>query len=1324
MEPKKVMSAISAMPSAIFLQDQVAILKAHQGQECDAKTILQLQQLCSAIQTAARLLLRALSPPAALIARVTTLLEQLSNLTTELHRDGGIEVRDNSEVWRDLGCSFEDLVSSILKCLDLWLEKRLGELHTHLSDIKNAVKNLRTEILSKFICKDELYSLVLTAVRRISGGVQKIQCWMLFMPDQSKEILSIWMMQLYAVILMLPQATVVLAHCHCTNERNAKILNKSCASLLVVLKRLEEIMDEIRSTTSLKCVNGNKKYDENSQGGFLKAVDEVLELLSQTSLRPDDQNVQPEQQNTEVDEVLNRCSKEQEFSRHPKISDGNSIDAHRVDLKKNSPSKCVLDNSTPLSQRVKGPLEEILRHVISIAYCSSQDDSKIIMSQGEKLLSCLKKLVDVESSNLHISKQDFAATDGYELDFMMACEDLSECVEKLEQTANTCLIRCYVRSFASVTEPFNKLISSYRAESDSCKSRDASSSRSLPHLQECVADLDEHIDKIFQIVAFAAASSTDKSRSSTVRHCLLSLEWLESELVTFVLQQHAHPQTKDDSDTWCSKQHIGMLTKHWTEAALVLQRCLDASLDPAAFVMVTQSEVHAAWWEVKQNLYSQDVAIVHEPVRRVLNLVKRVVVDMDAADGFLNDLQKEQFSKARQELNRSMTSVLGAPENLRLRRSLLKRVQLTLTLLTRLSSSLHSSTLRQNSALQQHVMHPNLDAAKSNYAAEKRKITVSKTVSTEHAPSDWLFSSDIANIPRDVATPFQNSSLSGKIPVTSRTPCVNLTDEASCCGKDITEDATSAVNSNPTPKLNSESSVAKTNGNIKSYLNSEENIEDVHFAYENSDNKTTCGDERKNSCVVSSVRDALSPPTPNFWCNVENGSVDSMCDDTTFDLTRLLAANPQDASVRSSIRASVRSRLLKGLRGASGRGLSPRVKGINVDLTGFLSPASKSTVANGGVRCQPSQLPPLPARTARRIETNNKPHVEDPNSLPPVGDCVSVIEELSKAQVDVDEEHHPAEEEQGLVTTSLVQELTGLLENLTSLASSFTSCSPACDDDGISASKPARQNATQESSEVQSIQTSSNKSTAIIDDTSLGYILETFEKSDQATKLVNELPKDGSEVLRGIKLHGISFSPKFPDIESKDSGEISFDISHPLPTDSKNLTGNSAVWENFTLIVDDETTQQRRMLKFVDKFMSTNQVVASLIQEVDEEFSGERNLQHHSKKSNDESKSTITAFVETSSKSKCIEKIHHANSDCDTKQTCQGTSSVSTASQETSAVTASQVSYSMNGIASFKSSVASVATPDSVAIDSPQRMFDIQTLRSKLAKLRYKFSRY
>jgi hypothetical protein len=140
--------------------------------------------------------------------------------------------------------------------------------------------------------------------------------------------------------------------------------------------------------------------------------------------------------------------------------------------------------------------------------------------------------------------------------------------------------------------------------------------------------------------------------------------------------------------------------------------------------------------------------------------------------------------------------------------------------------------------------------------------------------------------------------------------------------------------------------------------------------------------------------------------------------------------------------------------------------------------------------------------------------------------------------------------------------------------------------------------------------------------------------------------------------------------------------------------------------------------------MSTNQVVASLIQEVDEEFSGERNLQFHSIKSNDESKGGITAFVETSSKSKCIEKVHNANSDCYTEQTCQGTSSVSTAGQETSAVTSSPVTYSITGIASFKSSVASVATPDSVAIDSPLRMFDIQTLRSKLAKLKYKFRRH
>lgn len=63
------------------------------------------------------------------------------------------------------------------------------------------------------------------------------------------------------------------------------------------------------------------------------------------------------------------------------------------------------------------------------------------------MLSHLKKLVSVES----------ASEEGSEVELSIARETLAECVERLEQRANTALIQCYVRTFTDVRKPLHTL---------------------------------------------------------------------------------------------------------------------------------------------------------------------------------------------------------------------------------------------------------------------------------------------------------------------------------------------------------------------------------------------------------------------------------------------------------------------------------------------------------------------------------------------------------------------------------------------------------------------------------------------------------------------------------------------------------------------------------------------------------------------------------------------------------------------------------------------------------------------------------------------------
>ncbi|XP_064095425.1 uncharacterized protein LOC135207535 [Macrobrachium nipponense] len=372
---------------------------------------------------------------------------------------------------------------------------------------------------------------------------------------------------------------------------------------------------------------------------------------------------------------------------------------------------------TSLSEEVKSLLEEVLRHGVAVAYCSCPDDNRAIMSMCENVLKQLKNLVGIERLESHD-----------EVDFNVAKEMLADAVESLEQKVNTALIRQIVKTFAVPLSPLQALLKVLEPNQEVISSKG---------LEDLIADFDLRVDHIFQVGGFAAACTSDNLRVRHIRNSLLTLEWLESCLIPSIVSahndRHLHAQA-----------HAHMLAKHWSMAVERLCNTLDEIMDPSAFSLVTKQEVHQSWALLKEQLYTHDMSWISQHVENVIALSSRVLM-LHQLDSFLTDRQEEDLQMAISEVKKSLGLVIESPKDLSRHRSLIKRVQLTLTLLSRLANSLNEENLQ---------FMEEFSYTETNKAARKAVPTKLSETDKRH-----LVTSNIEDIPVDVATPFTARSV-------------------------------------------------------------------------------------------------------------------------------------------------------------------------------------------------------------------------------------------------------------------------------------------------------------------------------------------------------------------------------------------------------------------------------------------------------------------------------------------------------------------------------------------------------------------------------------
>ncbi|XP_063611857.1 uncharacterized protein LOC134785444 [Penaeus indicus] len=953
------------------IANQVVELKTRQGIVCDASTVMNLLKQCQALESSCALLATRLSAYA-LAHRDDMLTTEAKKLKTQLEKiavsltDVTRDLHRGDVGVRDNEDVWADIVEDTEQLLSILTEALLAWDKAQIRRISKAVTFLQ-QALSRL---HETRS-----IQRLPEDFQEVVAAV-------GELLSLVEVRCGDLYRRAQRETVRLLSlqlCH-----TMPLLASACAATVtnplskhvkmsreLVSGRLQTLLGDLNSQLGL----GDQEYDLEEPGAFIACVDKTLEML-----------IGSQEKCSEASEPVG-----------------------------------------PLSNRVKPLLEEVLRHAIAVAYCSVQDDNKLIMAMCENVLKQLKILVSLEREGTPDS-----------VDVQISCDILADCVELLEQKVNTALIRLIATTFATPLAPLQSMTAMLTSEKDGqCRDQNA--------LDPLVADFDLHVDRIFQIGGFATACTSDIARVRIIRDSLQTLEWLEGCLVPAIVTAYTDPHPN-------AYGHALMLVKHWMASVTQLQECLDLIMDPSAFSLVTKQEVHRIWAGLKEKLYTQDVTWIKKQVDSVVNYATRLL-SLHQRDNFLTHFQAVDLQVAVNEVKSSMASLSATPTDLSRHRSMIKRVQLTLTLLSRLASSLNEDNLNPEDDL-------NEFNGRQNSGAQNKVPKLSATQKQQ------LLTSDIRDIPVDVATP------------ASRTKSRRATDS-------------------PQPSTSSDqNSHQQQQKPLTRFSKSMSRLGEV---------RARAGGSNMSGHHSRSMQ-AIASET--LGC------------DTSIDITKFLSRST------NTLPPSARS---------SRRNFSLKVKEINLDIDGAINKATlpPHPSGNSGVAEDGRRDPKNKGAGSSSFKTSPLKGQQNTTALREVSDLISQEDTVS---------HN--------THRSIGDEISGILENLTSLAGSMSAL--AAPSSPPSAGKKRK------------------------------CTWEHFGGDKEN--------RGSTTSLHGIKLQNASFNPQFPEIRSSESSEVIFDEKTAQPTqeETPRKSGGGfldlSIWKDFTAILEKKTPMKSNYLNFSNNF--------------------------------------------------------------------------------------------------------------------------------------------
>nr|XP_053650232.1 uncharacterized protein LOC128700801 [Cherax quadricarinatus] len=582
------------------IANQVLELRNRQGVVCDATTVLKLLKQCQDLETSCALLVSRLALYAK-SCRDDVLLDEIKRIKIQLDKvtdsltDATRDLHRGDVGVRDNEDVWAGIVEDTEQLLSTLTEALLAWDRAQLRKVTRALTHLQ-QCLHRLEQTSSIQHLPDKFQLVVSGSVDllnllEVRCGDLYRRAQ-RERVRLLALQLCHTLTLLASTSVATI----TQPLSKHIK----ASHELISNRLQVLLTDLQYHVGL----GDADYDMEEAGSFTASVDKVLELL----LESQDKSIRSTGKGTQ-----------------------------------------------PLSEHVKPLLEEVLRHGIAVAYCSSPDDNHIIMSMCENVLKELKIVVSLERNG-----------EPDAVDVQISCDILADSVELLEQKINTALIRLITKNFADPMTPIQSLMNMLSPEENT-------TDRST--LDSCIADFDLHVDSIFQIGGFATSCTSD----------------ITSKILYYATE------------------------------------------------IVTKQEVHQIWAELKEQLYTQDITWIQKQVSRVVNLTSRILTLHEKND-FLTDLQAEDLQIAIREMKQSADAVIMSPTNLSYHRSLIKRVQLTLTLLSRLANSLNEDNIQPDEDFTDTEEH-------------HKRVQSKPDIKLTKAEKEQLCTSNIKDIHMDVATP-------------------------------------------------------------------------------------------------------------------------------------------------------------------------------------------------------------------------------------------------------------------------------------------------------------------------------------------------------------------------------------------------------------------------------------------------------------------------------------------------------------------------------------------------------------------------------------------
>ncbi|XP_043282915.1 uncharacterized protein [Venturia canescens] len=262
-------------------------------------------------------------------------------------------------------------------------------------------------------------------------------------------------------------------------------------------------------------------------------------------------------------------------------------------------------------------IEDVFSHALGIAQVCQPYNFKAITGASQSIMS--------EYENLKVQLESDKSDPTLNNLFM---NTLNDALYRLERKVNISVLTLVMEVFSDPFSALRKLVKS-------CGNPLTVKKRSRNDLSKGIEDFDQLTDKAMQIGMFAIACCNDVDRITKIRHCMASLESLESEFVPATVAFYLHPDNKE------MRACIKILITRWQAEMNKLHNVVDLIIDSAAYCQVILDDLQDRISKMSDCLDNREgVTRIHVQV-----VVQRAIALATQVTAAVNDIGREKIDR-------------------------------------------------------------------------------------------------------------------------------------------------------------------------------------------------------------------------------------------------------------------------------------------------------------------------------------------------------------------------------------------------------------------------------------------------------------------------------------------------------------------------------------------------------------------------------------------------------------------------------------------------------------------------------------------------------